>query len=54
MFEIVHDILDIRTLAQQVASESDGAIVTFSGSFAGRTRGRRFFFSSMKPIRKWP
>ncbi len=44
MFEIVHDILDVRTLAQQVASESDGAIVTFSGIVRGTNQGKKVLF----------
>lgn len=44
MFEIVHDILDVRTLAQKVASESDGAIVTFSGIVRGTNQGKKVLF----------
>jgi len=44
MFEIVHDILDVRTLAQQVASQSDGAIVTFAGIVRGTNQGKKVLF----------
>ncbi len=44
MFEIVHDILDVRTLAQQVASQVDGAIVTFSGIVRGTNQGKKVLF----------
>jgi molybdopterin synthase catalytic subunit len=44
MFEIVHDILDVRTLALQVASHSDGAIVTFSGIVRGTNQGKKVLF----------
>lgn len=43
-FEIVHDILDVRTLAQRVASETDGAIATFSGIVRGRNQGKKVLF----------
>ena len=44
MFEIVHDILDVRTLALQVASQFDGAIVTFSGIVRGTNQGKKVLF----------
>ena len=44
MFEIVQDILDVRTLAQTVAGESDGAIATFSGIVRGTNRGKKVLF----------
>lgn len=44
MFEIVQDILDIKTLAQSVASESDGAITTFSGIVRGTNKGKKVLF----------
>ena len=44
MFEIVQDILDVRTLAQTVASESDGAIATFSGIVRGTNKGKKVLF----------
>jgi len=44
MFEIVHDILDARTLARQVASQADGAIVTFSGIVRGKNQGKKVLF----------
>ena len=44
MFEIVQDILDTRTVAQQVASESDGAIVTFAGIVRGTNKGKKVLF----------
>lgn len=44
MFEIVHDILDVRTLALQVASQSDGAIVTFAGIVRGTNQGKKVLF----------
>ena len=44
MFAIVQDILDVRTMAQQVASEADGAIVTFSGIVRGTNKGKKVLF----------
>ena len=44
MFEIVQDILDVRTLALQVASQFDGAIVTFSGIVRGTNQGKKVLF----------
>jgi MoaE-MoaD fusion protein len=44
MFEIVQDILDVRTLALQIASQSDGAIVTFSGIVRGTNQGKKVLF----------
>ncbi len=44
MFAIVQDILDVRTMAQQVASETDGAIVTFSGIVRGTNKGKKVLF----------
>ena len=44
MFQIVHDILDARALAQQLASQSDGAIVTFSGIVRGTNQGKKVLF----------
>ncbi len=44
MFEIVQDILDARTLAQTVASESDGAIATFSGIVRATNKGKKVLF----------
>jgi molybdopterin synthase catalytic subunit len=44
MFQIVHDILDVRTLAQQLASQADGAIVTFSGIVRGTNQGKKVLF----------
>jgi molybdopterin synthase catalytic subunit len=44
MFEIVQDILDVRTLAQSVARESDGAIATFSGIVRGTNKGKKVLF----------
>jgi molybdopterin synthase catalytic subunit len=44
MFEIVQDILDSKTLAQKIASQSDGAIVTFSGIVRGTNQGKKVLF----------
>ncbi len=44
MFEIVHDILDLRKLAQSVASVRDGAIATFSGIVRGTNKGKKVLF----------
>jgi molybdopterin synthase catalytic subunit len=44
MFQIVHDILDARALAQQLATQSDGAIVTFSGIVRGTNQGKKVLF----------
>src|SRR5262245_29927460 len=44
MFQIVQDILDARTLAQQLATQSDGAVVTFSGIVRGTNQGKKVLF----------
>ncbi|HSF14490.1 MAG TPA: molybdenum cofactor biosynthesis protein MoaE [Vicinamibacteria bacterium] len=44
MFEVVHDILDVKTLARQVARQSDGAIVAFSGIVRGTNQGKKVLF----------
>ncbi len=44
MFEIVQDILDARRLAQNLASDKDGAIVTFAGIVRGTNRGKKVLF----------
>jgi molybdopterin synthase catalytic subunit len=44
MPEIVHDILDARNLVRQVASEGDGAVVTFAGIVRGTNRGKKVLF----------
>lgn len=44
MFEIVHDILDVKALARQVASQADGAVVTFSGIVRGKNQGKKVLF----------
>lgn len=44
LFEIVQDILDVRTLALQLASQSDGAIVTFAGIVRGTNQGKKVLF----------
>jgi molybdopterin synthase catalytic subunit len=44
MYQIVHDILDVRTLARELASQSDGAIVTFSGIVRGTNQGKKVLF----------
>jgi molybdopterin synthase catalytic subunit len=43
-YEIVQDILDARKLTQVVASEKDGAVVTFAGIVRGNNRGKRVLF----------
>lgn len=44
VFEVVHDILDVKTLARQVARQSDGAIVAFSGIVRGTNQGKKVLF----------
>jgi molybdopterin synthase catalytic subunit len=44
MPEIVHDILDARRLVQQVASDKDGAVVTFAGIVRGTNQGKKVLF----------
>lgn len=44
MPEIVHDILDARKLARQVASDKDGAVVTFAGIVRGTNQGKKVLF----------
>ncbi len=43
-YEIVQDILDARKLSQSVASEKDGAVVTFAGIVRGNNRGKKVLF----------
>ena len=43
-YEIVQDILDARKLTQSVASEKDGALVTFAGIVRGNNRGKKVLF----------
>ncbi len=43
-YEIVQDILDARKLTQSVASEKDGAVVTFAGIVRGNNRGKKVLF----------
>jgi molybdopterin synthase catalytic subunit len=42
--EIVHDILDARKLVQQVATDKDGAVVTFAGIVRGKNQGKKVLF----------
>src|SRR3989304_1497583 len=44
MYEIVQDILDARRLTQMVASNRDGAVVTFAGIVLGKNRGKKVLF----------
>ena len=44
MFEIVEKPIDALMLAQEIASESDGAIVTFSGIVRGKSDGKKVVF----------
>ena len=44
MHEIVHDILDARKLVQEVATDKDGAIVTFAGTVRGLNQGKKVLF----------
>ena len=44
MYEIVQDILDVRTLAQEIATDADGAIATFSGIVRGTNKGKKVLF----------
>ena len=43
-YEIVQDILDARKLTRSVASEKDGAVVTFAGIVRGNNRGKKVLF----------
>ena len=43
-YEIVQDILDARKLAHSIASDKDGAVVTFAGIVRGNNRGRKVLF----------
>ena len=43
-YEIVQDILDARKLTQAVATEKDGALVTFAGIVRGNNRGKKVLF----------
>ncbi|MGH9460285.1 MAG: molybdenum cofactor biosynthesis protein MoaE [Vicinamibacteria bacterium] len=43
-YEIVQDILDARKLTQVVASDKDGAVVTFAGIVRGNNRGKKVLF----------
>jgi molybdopterin synthase catalytic subunit len=43
-FQVVQDILDVRAVALQVASQTDGAIVTFSGIVRGTNQGKKVLF----------
>ena len=43
-YEIVQDILDARKLTQSVATEKDGALVTFAGIVRGNNRGKKVLF----------
>jgi len=43
-YKIVQDILDARKLTQSVASEKDGALVTFAGIVRGNNRGKKVLF----------
>ena len=43
-FEIVTGIIDIRAMADTVATDADGAIATFSGIVRGTNRGKKVLF----------
>ena len=43
-YKIVQDILDARKLTQTVATEKDGALVTFAGIVRGNNRGKKVLF----------
>jgi molybdopterin synthase catalytic subunit len=43
-FQVVQDILDVRAVALQLASQTDGAIVTFSGIVRGTNQGKKVLF----------
>jgi molybdopterin synthase catalytic subunit len=43
-FQVVQDILDVRAVALQVASQTDGAIVTVSGIVRGTNQGKKVLF----------
>ena len=44
MYEIVQDILDVKTLSQELATDADGAIATFSGIVRGINKGKKVLF----------
>src|SRR3989304_7502807 len=44
MYEIVQDLLAPRRLTQAVASNRDGAGVTFAGIVRGKNRGKKVLF----------
>lgn len=44
MHEIVDDILDTAKLVKTVATERDGAIVTFAGIVRGNNQGKKVLF----------
>ena len=44
MYKIVQDILDAKRLVQAVASDKDGAVVTFAGIVRGNNRGKKVLF----------
>lgn len=43
-FEIVTDIIDVRSLAHGISEDTDGAIATFSGIVRGLNRGKKVLF----------
>lgn len=44
MCEIVQDILDVRSLAQEIVTDADGAVATFSGVVRGNNKGKKVVF----------
>ncbi len=44
MYEIIQDILDAKKLTQRVASNKDGALVTFAGIVRGNNLGKKVLF----------
>lgn len=44
MHEIVQDILDSRKVVRKVATDKDGAIVTFAGIVRGSNQGKKVLF----------
>ncbi len=44
MYKIVQDILEAKKLTHAVASDKDGAVVTFAGIVRGNNRGKKVLF----------
>ena len=44
MYEIVQDVLDAKKLTPTLATDKDGAVVTFAGIVRGQNRGKKVLF----------